>query len=110
MGGAAGTGVDAAGITAAGGEGGVTTWIMDLVQQQEYVVNLGAAIWPSGGWGNRGKFGGGGSFFYRGGELLMACGGGGAAGGYREDTSTGLDFLFNTTYACLLYTSPSPRD
>ena len=80
MGGAAGTGVDEKGIKSAGGEGGVTTWIMDLAQQQEYVVNLGAAIWPSGGWGNRGKFGGGGSFFYRGGELLMACGGGGAAG------------------------------
>ena len=80
MGGAAGTGVDEKGIKSAGGEGGVTTWIMDLVQQQEYVVNLGAAIWPSGGWGARGQFGGGGSFFYRGGELLMACGGGGAAG------------------------------
>ena len=80
MAGAAGVGVDEAGITAPGGEGGVTTWVMDIVQQQEYVINLGAAIWPSGGWGNRGKFGGGGSFFYRGGELLMACGGGGAAG------------------------------
>ena len=80
MGGAAGTGVDTQGISGPGGEGGVTTWIMDLAQQQEYVVNLGAAIWPSGGWGARGKFGGGGSFFYRGGELLMACGGGGAAG------------------------------
>ena len=80
MGGAAGTGVNESGISAAGGEGGVTTWVMDLVQQQEYVVNLGAAIWPSGGFGARGKFGGGGSFFYRGGELLMACGGGGAAG------------------------------
>ena len=80
MGGAAGVGVNESGISGAGGEGGVTTWIMDLVQQQEYVVNLGAAIWPSGGFGVRGKFGGGGSFFYRGGELLMACGGGGAAG------------------------------
>jgi len=80
MGGAAGTGVDTQGISGPGGEGGVTTWIMDLAQQQEYVVNLGAAIWPSGGWGARGQFGGGGSFFYRGGELLMACGGGGAAG------------------------------
>ena len=78
--GSAGVGVDEAGITNSGGQGGVTTWIMDLVQQQEYVVNLGAAIWPSGGYGARGKFGGGGSFFYRGGELLMACGGGGAAG------------------------------
>jgi len=79
--GAAGVGVaNSPGITNPGGEGGVTTWIMDLVQQQEYVVNLGAAIWPSGGYGVRGKFGGGGSFFYRGGELLMACGGGGASG------------------------------
>ena len=80
MGGAAGTGVDTQGISGPGGEGGVTTWIMDLAQQQEYVVNLGAAIWPSGGYGAKGKFGGGGSFFYRGGELLMACGGGGASG------------------------------
>ena len=101
MGGAAGTGVDEAGITAPGGEGGVTTWVMDIVQQQEYVVNLGAAIWPSGGWGNRGKFGGGGSFFYRGGELLMACGGGGAAGFANGDGGgAGLDgtsspFAFN---------------
>ena len=78
--GAAGVGVNEQGISGPGGEGGVTTWVMDLVQQQEYVVNLGAAIWPSGGYGVRGKFGGGGSFFYRGGELLMACGGGGAAG------------------------------
>ena len=101
MGGAAGTGVDTQGISGPGGEGGVTTWIMDLAQQQEYVVNLGAAIWPSGGWGARGQFGGGGSFFYRGGELLMACGGGGAAGFANGDGGgAGLDgtsspFAFN---------------
>jgi len=101
MGGAAGVGVDESGIKSAGGEGGVTTWIMDLVQQQEYVVNLGAAIWPSGGFGVRGKFGGGGSFFYRGGELLMACGGGGAAGFAKGNgggaglDGTGSPFAFN---------------
>ena len=68
-----------------GKEGGVTTWIMDLVQQQEYVVNLGAAIWPSGGYAPSPTdgAGGGGSFFYKGGELLVACGGGsgGSTGG-----------------------------
>jgi len=65
----------------AGGEGGVSVWTINLTQQQEYVVNLGARIWPSGGQGatNAGA-GGGGSFFYQGGELLVACGGGGGAG------------------------------
>jgi len=65
-----------------GGEGGVSIWTMTLTRQQEYVVNLGAAIWPSGGQGsgNAGT-GGGGSFFYQGGELLVACGGGGGGKG-----------------------------
>ena len=62
-----------------GGEGGVSTWNMTLTQQQEYVANLGAAIWPSGGQGFNAGSGGGGSFFYEGGELLMASGGGGGA-------------------------------
>jgi len=63
-----------------GGEGGVSTWTMTLTKEQEYVVNLGARIWPSGGSpaGDGGQ-GGGGSFFYEGGELLVACGGGGGA-------------------------------
>ena len=70
----------------AGGEGGVSVWTMTLTQQQEYVVNLGARIWPSGGSPATGGFsgggnGGGGSFFYQGGELLVACGGGGGGGG-----------------------------
>jgi hypothetical protein len=70
----------------AGGEGGVSVWTMTLTQQQEYVVNLGARIWPSGGSPAAGGFsgggnGGGGSFFYQGGELLVACGGGGGGGG-----------------------------
>jgi len=64
-----------------GGAGGVSTWNMTLTRQQEYVVNLGAALWPSGGESGPGLpgggTGGGGSFFYRGGELLVACGGGG---------------------------------
>jgi len=68
-----------------GGEGGVSVWTMTLTQQQEYVVNLGARIWPSGGSPATGGFsgggnGGGGSFFYQGGELLVACGGGGGGG------------------------------
>ena len=70
----------------AGGEGGISIWTMTLTQQQEYVVNLGARIWPSGGSPASGGFsgggnGGGGSFFFQGGELLVACGGGGGGGG-----------------------------
>mgnify|MGYP003120020411 FL=1 len=78
-------GADAGGKT--GKQGGVSIWTMTLARQQEYVVNLGAAIWPSGGFapsaldGN----GGGGSFFYRGGELLVACGGGAGASSGGED-------------------------
>ena len=66
-----------------GGPGGVSIWTMTLTQQQEYVVNLGARMWPSGGSHDHeqeGGLGGGGSFFYQGGELLVACGGGGGAG------------------------------
>ena len=83
-------GADAGGRT--GKQGGVSIWTMTLTRQQEYVVNLGAAIWPSGGFapsaldGN----GGGGSFFYRGGELLVACGGGaGASIGDINDPTAG---------------------
>ena len=68
-----------------GGPGGISIWTMTLTRQQEYVVNLGARIWPSGGSPATGGFsgggnGGGGSFFYQGGELLVACGGGGGGG------------------------------
>jgi hypothetical protein len=75
----AAAGGDANGIT--GSEGGVSIWTMTLTRQQEYVVNLGAAIWPSGGFAPSALdgAGGGGSFFYRGGELLVACGGGSGA-------------------------------
>ena len=64
--------------TMGGGEGGTSEFNLTLTQSQEYVANLGAAIWPSGGNAvlDGGK-GGGGSFFYEGGELLVACGGGG---------------------------------
>ena len=64
--------------TMVGGEGGTSQFNLILTQSQEYVANLGAAIWPSGGNAvlDGGK-GGGGSFFYKGGELLVACGGGG---------------------------------
>ncbi len=64
--------------TLVGGEGGTSEFNLTLTQSQEYVANLGAAIWPSGGNAvNSGGFGGGGSFFYKGGELLVASGGGG---------------------------------
>jgi len=64
--------------TIVGGFGGLSSFELTLTQGQEYVVNIGAAIWPSGGNAvNSGGFGGGGSFFYQGGELLVACGGGG---------------------------------
>ena len=66
-----------------GGGGGATIFNLTLTQSQEYVANLGAAIWPSGGFGY-GSNGGGGSFFYKGGELLVASGGGGAAGPERN--------------------------
>ena len=55
-----------------------------MEQSQEYVANLGAAIWPSGGNSVDGGAGGGGSFFYKGGELLVACGGGGGASASRQ--------------------------
>ena len=75
-----------------GGQGGVSIWTMTLTRQQEYVVNLGAAIWPSGGFAPNAAngAGGGGSFFYRGGELLVACGGGsGASSGDINDPTAG---------------------
>ena len=64
--------------TFVGGFGGLSSFELTLIQGQEYVVNIGAAIWPSGGNAVQGAgYGGGGSFFYQGGELLVACGGGG---------------------------------
>jgi hypothetical protein len=83
-------GADAGGRT--GKQGGVSIWTMTLTRQQEYVVNLGAAIWPSGGFAPSALdgAGGGGSFFYRGGELLVACGGGsGASSGDINDPTAG---------------------
>ena len=70
------------------GEGGVSTFNLTLEQGQEYVVNLGAAIWPSGGNSSADtNEGGGGSFFYKGGELLVASGGGSGAGGFDNGVS-----------------------
>ena len=70
-----------------GGAGGESSFNLTLTQSQEYVANLGAAIWPSGGLSvNRGD-GGGGSFFYEGGELLVASGGG--SGGYLTNGQPG---------------------
>jgi len=66
-----------------GGQGGVSTFELTLTKGQEYVANLGAAIWPSGGSAisdaANGGDGGGGSFFYKGGELIVASGGGSGA-------------------------------
>jgi hypothetical protein len=63
-----------------GGQGGESSFNLTLTQSQEYVANLGAAIWPSGGnSGDEFVNGGGGSFFYEGGELLVASGGGSGA-------------------------------
>ena len=62
-----------------GGEGGESTFNLTLTQSQEYVANLGAAIWPSGGNSPIRGNGGGGSFFYKGGELLVASAGGSGA-------------------------------
>jgi len=77
--------------TMVGGFGGLSSFELTLTQGQEYVVNIGAAIWPSGGNAvNNGGYGGGGSFFYQGGELLVACGGGGG-GSAPIFTAGGLD-------------------
>ena len=59
---------------------------LTLTQSQEYVANLGAAIWPSGGNSANSGDGGGGSFFYKGGELLVASGGG--SGAYSSEWSS----------------------
>ena len=70
-----------------GGEGGTSTFNLTLTQSQEYVANLGAAIWPSGGKSANVGDGGGGSFFYEGGELLVASGGG--SGAYSQNGHPG---------------------
>ena len=70
-----------------GGEGGVSSFNLTLTQSQEYVANLGAAIWPSGGNSFTRGDGGGGSFFYKGGELLVASGGG--SGAYSQNGQAG---------------------
>jgi len=74
-----------------------------LEQGQEYVVNLGAAIWPSGGNSVADtNEGGGGSFFYKGGELLVASGGGSGSGGFDNGTSgTGGGIGVNPTLTSL---------
>ena len=85
------------------GEGGVSTFNLTLEQGQEYVVNLGAAIWPSGGNSVADtNEGGGGSFFYKGGELLVASGGGSGSGGFDNGTSgTGGGIGVNPTLTSL---------
>mgnify|MGYP001209700618 FL=1 len=70
-----------------GGAGGVSSFNLTLTQSQEYVANLGAAIWPSGGNSVNSGDGGGGSFFYEGGELLVASGGG--SGAYSQNGQAG---------------------
>ena len=70
-----------------GGAGGESSFNLTLTQSQEYVANLGAAIWPSGGNSSTRGDGGGGSFFYEGGELLVASGGG--SGAYSQNGQAG---------------------
>ena len=70
-----------------GGAGGESSFNLTLTQSQEYVANLGAAIWPSGGNSSTRGNGGGGSFFYEGGELLVASGGG--SGAYSQNGQAG---------------------
>ena len=70
-----------------GGAGGECSFNLTLTQSQEYVANLGAAIWPSGGNSSTRGDGGGGSFFYEGGELLVASGGG--SGAYSQNGQAG---------------------
>jgi len=70
-----------------GGAGGESSFNLTLTQSQEYVANLGAAIWPSGGNSANSGDGGGGSFFYKGGELLVASGGG--SGAYSQNGQPG---------------------
>ena len=70
-----------------GGAGGESSFNLTLTQSQEYVANLGAAIWPSGGNSATRGDGGGGSFFYEGGELLVASGGG--SGAYSQNGQAG---------------------
>lgn len=59
-----------------GGEGGLSTFTLTLLQNQEYIFKLGAQTPPSGG----ANGGGGGAFFYKKGQLLVCLGGGGGAG------------------------------
>ena len=70
-----------------GGQGGESSFNLTLTQSQEYVANLGASIWPSGGNSTNSGDGGGGSFFYEGGELLVASGGG--SGAYSQNGQAG---------------------
>ena len=70
-----------------GGAGGESSFNLTLTQSQEYVANLGAAIWPSGGNSSTRGDGGGGSFFYEGGQLLVASGGG--SGAYSQNGQAG---------------------
>lgn len=59
-----------------GGQGGISTFTLTILQNQGYLLKLGAQTLPSGG----ANGGAGGAFFYRKGVLLVALGGGGGAG------------------------------
>jgi hypothetical protein len=80
-----------------GGAGGESTFNLTLTESQEYVANLGAAIWPSGGNSANSGDGGGGSFFYKGGELLVASGGGSGAYGQNGQAGNGGGIGVNPT-------------
>lgn len=59
-----------------GGEGGVSVFEYDLLQNVEYLFKLGSTSAPTGGTNG----GGGGAFFYNRARLVAACGGGGGGG------------------------------
>lgn len=59
-----------------GGEGGVSVFEYDLLQNTEYLFKLGSTSAPTGG----ANGGGGGAFFYNRARVVAACGGGGAGG------------------------------
>lgn len=59
-----------------GGQGGISTFTLTILQNQGYMLKLGAQTLPSGG----ANGGAGGAFLYRKAVLLVSLGGGGGAG------------------------------
>ena len=59
-----------------GGQGGLSSFIITLERNQEYILKLGSQVMPTGG----ANGGGGAAYIYKKGRLLVALGGGGGAG------------------------------